>query len=363
MRLTIVQRVLASYRVPFFDQLERRLGESGGALSFVAGSPKPGEAIVDAAPSLTVAQVENRALPGSVWWQRGVVSAVRSTRPEVVVIEANPRLLSNFVLLVWCRVTQVPVVAWGAGKVDRPRTALLDRLSDLILRLQLSGCRGAIGYGEVAADIFARLGRRGLAVGIAPNSTLSVDGGVSPPLDRRSSCPTFLFVGRLVEQKRVDVLIKAAAILGKEGFEFRLVIVGDGPCAPALRERSRADAVEFMGYCEPNVAHELMTSAHALVLPGRGGLVVQEALACGLPVVVGPPTVAGDGTVHRLLEGSAAAVVAGDPTATALAEAMRRIVDVRTWPDRSLAAVDLAARHGGLHAMTDAFLDVVGKVR
>ncbi len=99
-----------------------------------------------------------------------------------------------------------------------------------------------------------------------------------------------LFVGYLYKLKRVDRLIKASANLSKD-FEFHVVIAGDGPERQNLERLAESlglKAIIFKG----SVAHEdmpsYMAASDVLVLPSETeGLptCVQEAMACGIPVV------------------------------------------------------------------------------
>jgi glycosyltransferase involved in cell wall biosynthesis len=101
------------------------------------------------------------------------------------------------------------------------------------------------------------------------------------------------FVGRLVSDKGVDVLLNALAILGQEGLAPRLTLIGEGPEAPRLREQARslglADRIDFQGTL---VGEELVTALNRhriLVVPSRYnepfGIVALEGIACGCVVV------------------------------------------------------------------------------
>ena len=92
-----------------------------------------------------------------------------------------------------------------------------------------------------------------------------------------------LFAGRLVRNKGVDIVIEVSRLLG----HVKFLIIGDGPLAPLLAHR--ADNVVWF----PSVRAELMPECYhavdCLLLPSvdeGSPLVVQEAMASGLPVVV-----------------------------------------------------------------------------
>ncbi len=83
--------------------------------------------------------------------------------------------------------------------------------------------------------------------------------------------PYFAYVGRLVAEKGVPVLLKACSLLGKRGMSFRLKIVGDGT------ERRRLEAlasslglgaqVEFLGSTAVENIPDLLRDAVAVVMP------------------------------------------------------------------------------------------------
>ncbi|MGB8310395.1 MAG: glycosyltransferase family 4 protein [Halobacteriota archaeon] len=101
-----------------------------------------------------------------------------------------------------------------------------------------------------------------------------------------------LFAGRLIYEKRIDVLIEAIALLKKELPAVTCRIIGDGPerenLQTLVRRLSLNDNVEFMGFIDQDGLIGYMKSSKAFVLPSvrEGfGLVIVEANACKLPVV------------------------------------------------------------------------------
>ena len=110
--------------------------------------------------------------------------------------------------------------------------------------------------------------------------------------------PSVLFVGRLQARKRIDLLLQACAQL-PEALRPRLVIVGDGPERRTLEALAQTvyPSAEFPGARHGEELTAYFSAADLFVLPGTGGLAVQEAMSYGLPVIMGQ----GDGTNDQLV--------------------------------------------------------------
>jgi glycosyltransferase involved in cell wall biosynthesis len=102
-----------------------------------------------------------------------------------------------------------------------------------------------------------------------------------------------IFVGRLIREKNVDLLVRAMAILSHENKNYRLLIIGDGPeretIVRIIAEFSLEQCVRMIGFLNDHdeiIAR--MKSAKMCVLPSvrEGfGIAALEALACGIPVI------------------------------------------------------------------------------
>jgi glycosyltransferase involved in cell wall biosynthesis len=108
--------------------------------------------------------------------------------------------------------------------------------------------------------------------------------------DENPSVPnSILFVGRLTPGKRVDLLIKAFRTIKNKIPDAKLTIVGDGPDKIKLQSLMKhlvLEDIRFTGeITKPSDLAFLMTQSVLFVMPGLGGLGINSAMACGLPIV------------------------------------------------------------------------------
>ena len=155
-----------------------------------------------------------------------------------------------------------------------------------------------------------------------------------------------LFMGRLEGYKGVEVLLSAFARVAKEENNLRLVIGGDGSLRPRV-EAVAADAehrVTYLGRLSGDDVWRAYLAADFLVLPSLfepWGLVVNEAMACGLPVIVSDRV----GCADDLVPHGETGLVIGAGHEIELASAIQQLA--RGEPDRcrmGLAAENLISK-------------------
>jgi glycosyltransferase involved in cell wall biosynthesis len=288
-RAGIQQRVLPAYRGPFFDSLARALP---GRLSVFAGLPRPGEAI----PQAVSLEAAKWYWAGNRYWGRGKLSAIwqsgwrewlTAEDPQLLIFEAHPRLLSNRAILRWMGERGRTVIGWSLGPV-RDGKDLFGWIRSFYRQFS-----ALIVYSQTAAEAFQRLGMPAEKIFVAPNSVESslADALLRLPrgrikartelgLDER---PVVLSVGRLVSQKRVDALLRACARLGDA---CQLLIVGDGPDRVRLESLAAGTfpAARFTGDLRGEALGKCFLAGDFFVMPGTGGLALQEAMQYGKTV-------------------------------------------------------------------------------
>jgi len=359
--LALQQRVLPSYRVPFFDALA---AECQPTLQLLAGQPRPEESIESGVIPRVAAyhQVRNvHVLRGGLYLchQRGLLDWLRRVNPDVLIMEANPRYLSSYAAVSWMKARQKPVIGWGLGVPPR-------RGSASALRRWLSGAfvkrfNALIAYSARGRQEYQSLGFPAERIFVAPNAAVARP--VSAPPRRPSTSfagkPQLLYVGRLQTRKRVDELIRACAALPAE-CQPALTIVGDGP----LREELEALAKEkyplavFSGFLYGRELEHQFARADLFVLPGTGGLAIQQAMSFALPVIVGQA----DGTQDDLVRAENGWCLASGSVEILTQAIQTALEDAARLRQMGLASYRIVKEEINLEHMVDVFVQAVNFV-
>jgi glycosyltransferase involved in cell wall biosynthesis len=355
-KLGLQQRVLPVYRSQFLYNLAS-VCQAG--LSIFAGQAQQGEAInsVRHLEGVEIVQTRNWHL-GKVHssyymcWQSGILRWLRAWQPDALVVEANPRYISNRLAIRWMHSRGHPVIGWGLGAPP------LTGISGILRRYErwsfLSQLDAIIAYSQRGAQQYRQLGFAEDKVWVATNAVAPRP--ISPPPERSpdfTGCPVVLFVGRLQKRKRIDLLMRACSNLS-EGLQPKLVVVGDGPARAELEKLagSTYPRAEFVGARQGAELYPYFQHADLFVLPGTGGLAVQEAMGFGLPVIVAE----GDGTQDDLVRAENGWLISSDSLpdlTTALSDALSDASRLRRM---GAASYEIAAKEINVEAMVEVFL-------
>lgn len=300
-KLALQQRLLPAYRIPLFDALA---SACQGGLAIYAGQPQPSES-VRSVSNIKIAnfhQGRNHYLfpvssPLCLVWQAGLIKWIKETDPHALVVEANLRNIVSPMIVKWMYAQNRPVLGWGLGipqtkgmhgKIQQQLWTGFINLFDVL-----------IAYSQRGAAEYRKLGFPAERILVASNAVTSCPTHPFPERpDHWADRPIVLFVGRLQNRKRVDQLLSACAGLPVE-LQPRLVIIGDGPVRSELEVLARNvyPGADFVGAKTNEELAPYFIAADLFVLPGTGGLAIQEAMAYGLPVIVAQ----GDGTQADLV--------------------------------------------------------------
>ncbi len=233
------------------------------------------------------------------YWQENLRNHLIAARPDVVVTEANPRFSDMRQLVQVARRNRCPVLGWGLGTTNFFGHGFT-KLRHWRRQAMVNRFDGMLCYSELAAKQYRQLGVATENLHVLYNSCVDRP-VVDPGIDRRNNdAPTIITIGRLLENKRFDVLINAAAHVKNSGVPVKVQIVGSGTDRERLEQiaaSSGAD-IDFLGELRGEELAKIGRKADLFALPSLGGLAIQEAMSFGLPVITG----AADGTELDLVK-------------------------------------------------------------
>lgn len=350
----VVTTVLPLYRQAFVELLGHRLD-----VVFFTGSEHSEASVRTNIDNDRVVVLHNVFLLG----RRLIVQRLpllHLMKCEAVVAEMNPRILSTWLLLVLRRCVGRRTVLWGhldsrAGAGSR---------SGWLRRRMLRTANGVLLYTYAeqgrAAEDFA-------ATWVAPNALYKSADIKAAPLDPQSSPCDVIYVGRLVDEKRVDLLVRAFTRFRTQhpqaGVQAQLVIVGSGPAEPRLRslvsELGVSGRAVFRGeVADAATLRELYSTCFASVSPGYVGLSLTQSLGFGVPMIIA------EGEPHapeiELSEIAGSSTFFENGSVDSLAEALTRAWDSRKPTDASRMALSNAIRDRySAEAMTEGFVSAL----
>lgn len=228
-----------------------------------------------------------------------------STRPGVVI--AAEFSIPSFLGLLYCKLTGAKFISWSENTLRQERYA--SRAQRWIRRYIIRRSSACIGTSTAAMDKYRHYGCPADAIFLSIQA-VDVDWFHQKASDIRKldnnaapSVPSIIYTGTLSTRKGVSHLLEAFKLVrGK--LESRLILVGSGAEEDMLKEKAKgynlSDSVEFVGFREGEAIVKQYSRANLFVLPSLEdtfGLVVNEAMACGLPVICSPFAGASDDLV------------------------------------------------------------------
>ncbi len=302
-RLALVTEIIAPYRIPVFNALAV---QDNVDLHVIFLS--------ETDPSLRQWQVYKNEIKFSyevlpafrsrlgkyhLLLNRGMRSALAKASPQSVVC-GGYNYVASWQALNWSAKKKLPFLLWleSTAADQRRRNPTVEALK----RRFVKRCQGFVVPGKASREYLHEFGVQDRLIFHAPNAmdnqffvehaararitATTTRAGIQVP-DRY-----FLFVGRLVAAKGVFELLDAYAKLDPMlRSQIGLVVVGDGPARAELIERAqriRPGTIQLPGFVQKDRLAIFYAMAEALIFPTHSdtwGFVVNEAMACGLPVV------------------------------------------------------------------------------
>jgi glycosyltransferase involved in cell wall biosynthesis len=233
---------------------------------------------------------------------RALLRQAKAYRPDVINLTGyyDP---AQLLLLVWAKVNGIKVVMQNESTAaDQQRGGWKERVK----RWVFSQCDGFFCFGSQAANYVIQFGvppsKILLRKNAVDNNALRAVYERALPLRTQQQQAlglrpnNFVFVGRLIQEKNLFLFLTSFAEASKQsknGADWGVILLGDGAEKANLIQQISALGLSEQATLLPGRpwfrVPEVLALSNVLVLPSRSepwGLVVNEAMACGLPVLV-----------------------------------------------------------------------------
>jgi len=355
-RLVILTEIISPYRIPLFNDLARH-AEVDSHVIFLAEND----------PTLRQWQVYKKEIQFSYevlpsWRKRfgkhnlllnrGLARALAASAPDVILC-GGYNYVASWQSLGWARRRKIPFFLWSESNAQDLRRghAVVEFLKSEFLRR----CSGFVVPGDAAREYLVHQKVQEDVIFTAPNAVDNDLFAAFAAVARKNAAAHrqdlvlperyFLFAGRLVREKGVFELLSAYAKLDESSRrQIGLVFAGDG----ASREQLEAQAasvspgvIRFAGFAQREELAIYYALAAILVLPTYAdtwGLVVNEAMACGLPVILSRAA----GCASELVRENWNGLLVAPRDVASLSLAMRSVAE---QPDLCAAMGANSARH------------------
>jgi glycosyltransferase involved in cell wall biosynthesis len=316
-KVLINQRFLTQYREDFFYELAK---DNTLSLLVTFGdrrSKKHGKfKSIDTVPRFNFRRLytfsfvfERFGHINQFFFSPGVLIQLIRFRPDVVLTEGTSNILNNFLLCGYCLVTNTPYIWWDLGTIrGQASENIFRKLLYPFIRHFFSHAHTILAYSNFAKAYFIDQGIPERRICVAAN-TIRLDSHLSyQALKIDEACALkkrirfnkrfgFIAVGSIDTNKRFDILITVFLDLFQQYNDIGLIIVGDGSELETLKQMAgNTSSIYFAGAQYKDIGLYYMIS-DVFVLPGLGGLAINEAMVYGLPVI----SVPADGTERDLI--------------------------------------------------------------
>jgi len=303
-RIAILTEIIAPYRIPVFNALAKHEAIDLNVIFLSETDPTLRQWRVYKDEICFSYEILSswrfRAGHTHVLLNAGLSASLKKFSPEALIC-GGYNYVASWQALMWARRRGVRFALWSESNAQDAR-ALRKPVESLKTRF-VKRCDGFAVPGKSAFEYLRSLGAPAERISIAPNAVDNTFFAAQAEKVKRN--PTafqekfglprrfILFVGRLVPEKGVFDLLQAYAKLERDlRSEMGLVFAGDGVSREELAQQAKRispGTVCFPGFAQREDLAGLYALAEALVLPTHSdpwGLVVNEAMACRLPIIV-----------------------------------------------------------------------------
>lgn len=300
MRVCFVTNFITPYRRTFFEKLCANSCHDWlvlrGKVKQETGRPDYKGSI--AVPIQEVENIERGLGPFTLRFQKGALSSVRSHNPDTLILLGMAGNVSNWLMMVWARLTGRRILIWACGWEPQKAGSMSLWIKKRLMWAYFGMAHKCLLYSTKGMRYLESTGisRENLEIcfnGIEIDEMFANEKQITTEAEaiRARECQSgdfvFLYVGGLLKEKRIDLLLDAFSSIQQAAPFAKLWIIGEGPDGAHIKAYAqdlKLEQVKFFGRIVEGV-DSFFAAADVFVLPGLGGLAFNQAMYWGTPCI------------------------------------------------------------------------------
>jgi len=295
-KVTIIQRIVPHYRVPFFEALHRELAHACIELQLIYGQEYPGT--VPRSELLEypwTLRIENRYLNtpfGRLVWQACIGHLKDS---DLIVFEQANSLMLNYWLMISRGLRKHQLAFWGHGRNFQARYR--HSLREGLKKWFINKVDWWFAYTEASAEMVRASGFSPGRITIVQNSIdttklgsalagvkqadlIGLRRGLGLPNDHVA-----LYCGGMYPEKQLDFLLAACQAIRQRITDFHVIFIGSGPEQGKIEQAAQVH--DWIHYSGPKFGQDravYFKASQVLLMPGAVGLAIVDSFIAGTPL-------------------------------------------------------------------------------
>jgi len=306
-KVILIIPVIANYRIDFLNLLSEELKKENKELIVITGENVSKKIVNDKLQSkFHTIKTETKVinfLNFDLKWQKNLIHQVLALKPQKVIMLYNAGNLNYNILLLRLKIKGIPYILWGCGWERADLKGFKFRFKKWVKSFFVNWSSGYITYDTSFAKKLIANAYPENHIIVAQN-TINIEKIIKnrTPISKEYDTIKFLFVGALIKEKKLDIAIHTFNNLNKQGYNFHFTIIGEGEIKQQLidlvKRLNLTTKILILGALYGEELQQYFEKANVFILPGTGGLAVNEAMAYALPIISTPA----DGTIYDLVE-------------------------------------------------------------
>lgn len=299
MKVLLIQRVVPHYRIDLFNSIYELLSKRNIDFTIFCGFSILDTKYVNTTKRpvyLNISLKNIRLFQKHITFYYNLFFILKAEKPDLIITEGGSNTINNIIVLFYNKLYKVPFVVWDLGKFVKLRdskSSLIEAIYSFIYKKTIIKSNSIITYNKAGAKYFKEsfnLETEKIQIlhnTINEKNIFKSKNSVIVDKEFEKFAANFshiiIFVGAIDKFKNLDFIIR---IQNKLNDDFGFLIIGNGTYKIEFQNKMKKFNTFFTG--QVNNLEQLAYyygKSKVFLLPGLGGLSINQSLAYGVPVI------------------------------------------------------------------------------